>query len=792
MWPIHRPTATTVRQRQKDRPHEERNADQRAPSPRECRIAIVEDGILEEPLRRADQPRELHGQHLQGEDRQPRAGDPSAAFVDFSVGRNGFLHVSDVEPQYYRQGQGGRRGGGWPRARRAPPRPSPRAVPAPTGAARGRGHSAAGRPRPRTAREPPPPPPSYPEDRPPPRPEPRAPPWTAPRRAGVATGTERRRFGEGLVGEDEGSAPAVPSPPPLPTPSRPEARAGRPSPDEPAPRRRSEPAFGSRGRPRRRDTSGRTPGAPATGVAAGDGAPARGKLPRTGSDAEADLPPSRTGRQRTQPSDSARPGSSRPDDARARAIPPPTRPPARDDEDDLFAARDVELRPGRCPTSSPRSIPPRPGTAIASRRRRPWRAGPVAARPAPESRITPEAEAEPLGSRPDLAFGEELLREAGPEDRAEPPRRRGGRDAIRNRGNDREPTPRDRDRRDRDLSTDRGGPWRSSPEFERPRARSSLERPRAIEPERPRAIEPERPRAIEPERPRPIEPERPRGVEPERGPAHDRPERRPARDRDASRPIDRAGEEGYVPRRMRSQPGEAPFGGEAAAGGWPGVEDDLTEDIEAPGEPGAEGDDDRSGTRRRRRRRRRRGERPARESSAARGAAGDVEFEAEREPVALLDDEEVADPDDFDFGDEPARARLDSDDEILDDDDDELTPRVPSPDDEIDPELEEEIRKEIEEIAELRQAARMGLRGTTEARPRRGVDPPRRPRGAEGGGRRGPGRPSRPRPGDGQAPDPGGLPPRRRGAHPGHQGEHRHHGHDSLDLHQHPRPLSSS
>ena len=27
-----------------------------------------------------------------------------AAFVDFGVGRNGFLHISDVEPQYFRQG----------------------------------------------------------------------------------------------------------------------------------------------------------------------------------------------------------------------------------------------------------------------------------------------------------------------------------------------------------------------------------------------------------------------------------------------------------------------------------------------------------------------------------------------------------------------------------------------------------------------------------------------------------------------------------------------------------------
>ena len=44
-----------------------------------------------------------------------------AAFVDFGVGRNGFLHISDVEPQYFRQGgydpkqpieSNGRRGSG--------------------------------------------------------------------------------------------------------------------------------------------------------------------------------------------------------------------------------------------------------------------------------------------------------------------------------------------------------------------------------------------------------------------------------------------------------------------------------------------------------------------------------------------------------------------------------------------------------------------------------------------------------------------------------------------------------
>src|SRR4029453_5970096 len=50
---------------------------------------------------------------------------------------------------------------------------------------------------------------------------------------------------------------------------------------------------------------------------------------------------------------------------------------------------------------------------------------------------------------------------------------------------------------------------------------------------------------------------------------------------------------------------------------------------------------------------------------------------------------------------------------------------------EIDPELEEEIRKEIAEIAELERE--MGLRGPVEARPRRGED--REPPEAGRGGR---------------------------------------------------------
>src|SRR6188768_1735139 len=69
----------------------------------ECRIAIVEDGLLEELyIERASQDN-LVGNIYKG---RVVNLEPSiqAAFVDFGVGRNGFLHISDVEPQYFRQG----------------------------------------------------------------------------------------------------------------------------------------------------------------------------------------------------------------------------------------------------------------------------------------------------------------------------------------------------------------------------------------------------------------------------------------------------------------------------------------------------------------------------------------------------------------------------------------------------------------------------------------------------------------------------------------------------------------
>jgi ribonuclease E len=71
--------------------------------PEECRIAIIEDGLLEELyIERASQDN-LVGNIYKG---RVVNLEPSiqAAFVDFGVGRNGFLHISDIEPQYFRQG----------------------------------------------------------------------------------------------------------------------------------------------------------------------------------------------------------------------------------------------------------------------------------------------------------------------------------------------------------------------------------------------------------------------------------------------------------------------------------------------------------------------------------------------------------------------------------------------------------------------------------------------------------------------------------------------------------------
>lgn len=69
--------------------------------PEESRIGIVEDGILEELYVERNSLESCVGNIYKG---RVVNIEPSiqAAFVDFGVGRNGFLHVSDVEQQYFK------------------------------------------------------------------------------------------------------------------------------------------------------------------------------------------------------------------------------------------------------------------------------------------------------------------------------------------------------------------------------------------------------------------------------------------------------------------------------------------------------------------------------------------------------------------------------------------------------------------------------------------------------------------------------------------------------------------
>jgi ribonuclease E len=89
--------------------------------PEECRIAVLEDGVLEELYVERTSHESYVGNIYKG---RIVNIEPSiqAAFVDFGVGRNGFLHVSDVEPTYYRhlesrRPEGGRRDNGRDRFR---------------------------------------------------------------------------------------------------------------------------------------------------------------------------------------------------------------------------------------------------------------------------------------------------------------------------------------------------------------------------------------------------------------------------------------------------------------------------------------------------------------------------------------------------------------------------------------------------------------------------------------------------------------------------------------------------
>ena len=69
----------------------------------ECRIAICSDGQIEELyVERASSISHV-GTIYKG---RVTNVEPAiqAAFVDFGLGKNGFLHVSDVHPQYFPKG----------------------------------------------------------------------------------------------------------------------------------------------------------------------------------------------------------------------------------------------------------------------------------------------------------------------------------------------------------------------------------------------------------------------------------------------------------------------------------------------------------------------------------------------------------------------------------------------------------------------------------------------------------------------------------------------------------------
>ena len=70
--------------------------------PEECRIAVVENDVLEELYVERTANDNYVGNIYKGVivNIEPSI---QAAFVDFGVGRNGFLHISDVEPHYFKQ-----------------------------------------------------------------------------------------------------------------------------------------------------------------------------------------------------------------------------------------------------------------------------------------------------------------------------------------------------------------------------------------------------------------------------------------------------------------------------------------------------------------------------------------------------------------------------------------------------------------------------------------------------------------------------------------------------------------
>jgi ribonuclease E len=66
----------------------------------ECRIALVEDGRLDDLYMERSSSTSHVGNIYKGKVTNVEASI-QAAFIDFGLGRNGFLHVSDLLPDYF-------------------------------------------------------------------------------------------------------------------------------------------------------------------------------------------------------------------------------------------------------------------------------------------------------------------------------------------------------------------------------------------------------------------------------------------------------------------------------------------------------------------------------------------------------------------------------------------------------------------------------------------------------------------------------------------------------------------
>ena len=71
----------------------------------ECRIAVVEDGILEELYSERASLVSQAGNIYKGKVENVEASI-QAAFINFGGAKNGFLHISDLHPKYFGKKEG--------------------------------------------------------------------------------------------------------------------------------------------------------------------------------------------------------------------------------------------------------------------------------------------------------------------------------------------------------------------------------------------------------------------------------------------------------------------------------------------------------------------------------------------------------------------------------------------------------------------------------------------------------------------------------------------------------------